>query len=106
MHYVYTLEDATGKVVYCGNTINPKQRLYDHTRRKPTKRHGAFYGQDVTMKIVASKATRKEAWWAQVKWQRMLGLEDDWTKLRAGATFESQSKGGKTTVMRKRLQLR
>ncbi len=94
-YYVYTLTDESGDVVYVGETKNPKQRLYDHTRRKPAPGHGLFYGKHLQLELVGQFLTKKEAWWFQVKLQTLLGLETDYVKLRNGATFESCSKGGK-----------
>ena len=54
--HVYKLLDGT-QVVYIGETSRPEKRLLEHTKR----RDGKFYNQNITMEIVASGLTRKEA---------------------------------------------
>ena len=95
MYYVYKLVDESGHTVHIGETKYPKQRLYDHTRRKPAPGHGKFYGEKLTLEIMSTHQDRKEAWWAQVYLQREEGLQTDYEKLISGVTFESCSKGGK-----------
>ena len=101
MYYVYQLIE-NGKVIYVGETQYPKQRLYDHTKRKPNQSgHGLFYGKDLEIEIIECYATKKEAWHRQVKEQKKFGFATDYDKLRAGVTQESCSKGGKTTARRR-----
>lgn len=103
MYYVYQLIE-NGRVIYVGETQNPKQRLYDHTRRKPNHSgHGLFYGKDLEIEIIECYASKKEAWHRQVKEQKKFGFQTDYDKLRAGVTLESCSKGGKTTARRRML---
>jgi len=53
-YYVYELINLMGSVEYVGRTKNPKNRLYQHTKFKPSKTNkGLFYGrQDIIMNIV------------------------------------------------------
>jgi len=103
MYYVYQLIQD-GKVVYVGETQNPKQRMYDHTKRKPKHSgHGLFYGLNLEIEIIECYATKKEAWHRQVKEQKKFGFATDYDKLRAGVTQESCSKGGKTAARRRKL---
>ena len=53
--HVYKLLDGT-EVVYIGETFYPERRLKEHM--SPS---GKFYGQKVTMEIVAGGLTQKEA---------------------------------------------
>ena len=100
----YQLINKEGQVIYIGETRDPRQRLYDHTRRKPKcKGHGMFYGKDLEIEIIECYATKKEAWHRQVKEQKKFGFQTDYDKLRAGVTKESCSKGGKTTARRRML---
>ena len=102
MHYVYQLTE-NGRVIYVGETKNPKQRLYDHTKRKPAPGQGKFYGRDLEIEIIECYATKKEAWHRQVEEQKKYGFQTDYDKLRAGVTLQSCSKGGHVTAMRRRM---
>lgn len=96
MYYVYKIVDPSNQVLYVGESTNPDNRLYEHTRKKPTvPGRGKFYKQDVKMEIVSVHTSKKAAWWAQVRLQKHYGLETDYNKLRNGVTFESCSKGGR-----------
>ena len=101
MYYVYQLIE-NGKVIYIGETMYPKQRLYDHTKRKPKAGHGKFYGLDLEIEIIAEFDNKKDAWHRQVIEQKKYGFTTDYEKLRAGVTKESCSKGGHITAQRKR----
>ena len=103
MYYVYQLIQE-GKVVYVGETQNPKQRLYDHTKRKPKHSgHGLFYGLDLEIEIIECYVTKKEAWHRQNKEQKKFGFQTDYDKLRAGVTLQSCRKGGQVTATRRRM---
>lgn len=103
MWYVYQLINKEGTVIYIGETRDPRQRLYDHTRRKPKHSgHGKFYGQELEIEVIAEFDNKKEAWYRQVEEQKKFGFQTDYEKLRAGVTTQSCSKGGKTTAMRRK----
>ena len=88
MHYVYLLKDGNGKVVWVGESIRPKGRLWQHRSKK-----GRFTKQDITMTIVTEYVTRKEAWYHQVKLQEEHGLETDLDRTRrAGASMSDARK--------------
>lgn len=98
MYYVYKIMDQSDQVLYVGESTNPNNRLYEHTRKKPTvSGRGKFYKQNVKMQIVSVHYSKKAAWWAQVNLQKHYGLETDYDKLRNGVSFESCSKGGRMT---------
>ena len=64
MFYVYELRNANDEVEYIGCTMNLKNRLYDHTQRKPKKYYGIgkFYGRDdLTLVIQREFENKHEA---------------------------------------------
>lgn len=62
VHYVYELVNQSGEIEYIGKTCNPDYRLKQHTKKKPGKGCGLFYGRtDLTMKLVKGYPTHKEA---------------------------------------------
>jgi hypothetical protein len=78
--YVYELTDQNGKVVYVGESVRPKTRLYEHTRRKPRFRsgYGRFYGRtDLTLEVVAEFNNRKDSFNHQCSLQVQYGLDTD-----------------------------
>jgi predicted GIY-YIG superfamily endonuclease len=80
MYYVYELVNLLGTVEYVGQTKNPKDRFYRHTKRKPGLRTGSgkFYKrQDISMHIVATYATEEEALKAEFDLQVFWGLPID-----------------------------
>ena len=72
MKYVYELRH-NNKVVWVGETKHPDIRLYQHTK----KSNGKFFGQQLTIEVVASFDTKKEAWNYQIELQKKYGLETD-----------------------------
>jgi predicted GIY-YIG superfamily endonuclease len=61
-YYVYELINHYGTIEYVGETTRPKERMNQHTKRKPDGNHGKFYGrQDLVMNIVAVFDNRKGA---------------------------------------------
>jgi len=78
--YVYVLTNQNGEVEYVGESVRPKTRLYEHTRRPPRKTgsYGKFYGRkDLTVEIVSEHSTRKESFNAQCVLQSQYGLPTD-----------------------------
>ena len=65
MYYIYELREKNESrtCVYVGQSMKPKARLYDHTRRNPLKspKAGSFYGQDLELVIYEGYETRAEA---------------------------------------------
>jgi hypothetical protein len=67
-----------GSVEYVGESKNPQQRFNSHTKVKPGKAMGSFYGrQDLLLNIVKSFNTRKEAYAYQCELQSQYGLTTD-----------------------------
>ena len=76
MYYVYELINHYGTVEYVGETKRPKQRLREHTKRKPGKGVGMFYGRtDLVMNIVSLFTNRKEARELEGKLKLEYGME-------------------------------
>lgn len=77
--YVYFMRSLiTDKVEYVGTTQNPTQRLETHTTRKPSPktRLGKFYGRtDISMEIVSTHHTLRDAMVEERKWKELNGLE-------------------------------
>ncbi len=101
MYHVYKLYQ-NGYVVYVGETIDPKDRLYRHTGKKS----GKFYGQSVTMNIISSFDNREDALQLEGELKKQYGFE--WTEktrgqkggrsqVESGHLQSISSKGGKTT---------
>ena len=64
--YIFEILDSSENVLWLGLTKNPNQRLNQLTRLKPHKErpnssYGMFYGQNVTMNVVAGFDQKKEA---------------------------------------------
>jgi len=74
MYYVYQLIE-NGKVIYIGETMYPKQRLYDHTKRKPKAGHGKFYGLDLEIEIIECMQQRKKHGIDKLKNKRNMVLQ-------------------------------
>ena len=91
--YVYELYDTYGNVIYVGESIDPKRRLYQHTQRKPSEEwrsDGKFYKQDVTMHIVSDHPNKKEAHLAERDLKLQYGM--DWTESHAWIKAEQTHK--------------
>ena len=72
--HVYVLVNSNGIVEYVGETINPKQRLRNHTKKKA----GKFYGRtDISMHVVKLCDNKKTAFNAQCLLQNNYGLQSD-----------------------------
>ena len=83
IHYIYEIKEEDGKTIDVGYTTNPKNRMYDHTGRKPSLTndhgHGRHYGRtDISMVIVSEHSTRKEALAQEGKTKQKHGLS--WTE--------------------------
>lgn len=90
--YVYELVNLLGTVEYVGQTIRPKIRFYDHTKReqRPDNWFGKFFGrQDISMHIIGSYATKAEALKAEYDLQIFWGLPLD------GYTRTKKTQGSK-----------
>ena len=73
---VYELQDAIGTVIDVGYTCRPEKRMYQHTKTKPGKGTGKYYGRtDLKMVIVSEHFTRKEAAQAEIALKSQHGLE-------------------------------
>ena len=73
-HFVYELFNSQGEVEYVGETGNPNQRFYSHTKKKA----GKFYGRtDISMRIVKDFDNKKEAFYFQCNLQKEHNLETD-----------------------------
>jgi len=96
--YVYELYNLVGTVEWVGESVNPKSRLYSHTKRKnyPTNGNGKFYGRtDISMNIVAQFDNRIDAWDYQCKLQKEYGLNTDRetnSKAHIGNTHSTETK--------------
>ncbi len=78
--YVYELVNLMGTVEYVGESINPKRRLYQHTKEKPSPvgGKGRFYGRDdIFINIVKEFDNKKDAWNYQCELQNQYGLFSD-----------------------------
>jgi predicted GIY-YIG superfamily endonuclease len=84
MRYVYELINSVGTIEYVGETIDTKRRFAQHT----TWLSGKFKGRtDLTMHVVDSFVTKKEAYEFQNELQKFWGLAPDNTKMsRKGET--------------------
>lgn len=88
--YLYELLNLLGTVEYVGITSNPKIRLYQHIKCKPSKNSskGKFYQrQDILMNIVEVLDNRKDAWKSEGELKQFYNLP--WIE------FEVCSKNGK-----------
>jgi predicted GIY-YIG superfamily endonuclease len=89
-HYVYELINLLGTIEYVGESKNPYQRFNSHTKVKPGKAMGKFYGrQDLTLNIVKEFNNRKDAYQYQCELQSKYGLITD-------RELSSQSMKGKS----------
>ena len=78
---IYELKDATGKVVYVGETKNPKHRLWTHMSKR-----GKFHDTKVTMHIVEVTDTKEKARVLEEQLQIFHGLQTDRDKKRIGGS--------------------
>lgn len=72
-YYVYELYDELGSLWWVGMTLNPKQRLRQHTCI-----NGKFYGWDMEMEIVKEFTDKKEAEAFEGQRKQYWGME--WTE--------------------------
>jgi predicted GIY-YIG superfamily endonuclease len=73
-HYVYELFNLVGTIEYVGETSNPTERLYNHTKKKS----GKFYNRvDIQMNIVKEFDNRKDAYYYQIELQKQYNLVTD-----------------------------
>jgi len=76
--HVYELVNSNGIVEYVGETINPEQRLYQHTKKTPAPGRGKFYKRtDITMKIISKYNSKLEAYREQLQLQKYHNLSTD-----------------------------
>ena len=72
--HVYELYNLVGTIEWVGETINPKYRFIQHTKKKA----GKFYGRtDISMHIVKLFDNGKEAWDYQCELQKEYGFITD-----------------------------
>jgi hypothetical protein len=83
MYYVYEIVNLLGTVEYVGQTKDPSYRLLQH-KSKPNRNqtgHGKFYKRlDISMHVIASYPTRKEARKVEEELQIFWGLPTDRSK--------------------------
>jgi predicted GIY-YIG superfamily endonuclease len=83
--YVYELINTMGSVEYVGETTNPEERFYSHTKRQSVLKkdgkpngHGKFYKRtDIFMNVVEEFNNKTDAWFFQCKLQKEWGLKSD-----------------------------
>lgn len=78
--YVYELVNSLGVVEYVGETTNPKNRFYNHTKRKQYNGNGngKFYGRtDITLSVVNEFDNKKDAFNYQCELQKRYGFQTD-----------------------------
>ena len=75
--YVYEIYDSFGTVLYVGESIRPKKRLYEHKQRPTGRGKGLFYGKEVFMHIVNQFDNRKDAKDLEVALQNEYGFIND-----------------------------
>ena len=92
MIHVYLLKDGNGKVVDVGESKNPPARLYKKTKAiLEIDRKTNFYGRtDITLEVVSSHPTRKEARVEEGRLKLFYGLE--WTENHRLGLPDSQRK--------------
>ena len=98
MVHLYELRNADNTVEYVGVSVNLKQRLYSHTKRKPngTARQGLFYGrEDLTQHVIKTFLNRSEAMRAETVHKIELGFEPTESNngKRSGNIVYANSKG-------------
>lgn len=77
-YYVYELINLLGTIEYVGESKNPHQRFNSHTKVRPGKAMGKFYGrQDLILNIVKEFTNRKDAYAYQCELQSQYGLVTD-----------------------------
>jgi hypothetical protein len=72
MKYVYELINDKGIVEYVGESINPLDRFYQHTKKKfrPKRGMGRFYGrEDISLNILKGFDNHREAYEYQLELQ-------------------------------------
>ena len=76
-YYVYELINLYGTVEDVGETMYPKNRLHQHTKKKPTSGgNGKYYGrQDLVMNIVDTFDNRSDALKLETELKLSYGLE-------------------------------
>ena len=87
---VYLLRNInTGEIEYVGCSQNPKQRMYNHTKVKPTEGItgiGMFYGRDDLEIVVVKEFTdKKEAYDYEGQLKLQYGFE--WTEISNAKEF-------------------
>ena len=92
MHYVYRLINQTGETKYVGYTKYPKKRLYQHTKEMPdgTGFRGRFYGEDLSIEVLATFDTKKEALHFEGEMKRYYNFP--WTEKGEGRILSANAK--------------
>jgi predicted GIY-YIG superfamily endonuclease len=89
MYYVYELVNLLGTVDWVGRTIDPKRRFWQHTKTPS----GRFYQrQDLSMHIIASFESKKEATQLEHELQVYWRLETDLSKKSMSGSKNGHSK--------------
>jgi predicted GIY-YIG superfamily endonuclease len=94
-YHVYELFDQEDTIVYVGMSINPKNRLYDHVKRKPTQSgRGLFYNRlDLCIRTISSHNIKADA--LAIEGARKLELGMEWGEIEVGRKVGKTGKGGK-----------
>ena len=80
--YVYELYNQVGTIEYVGESVNPKNRWYQHICKSKDKKNGKFFGRDdIKMRIVKEFDNKKDAYDYQCKLQKEYGLFTDSEKM-------------------------
>lgn len=99
LYYVYELVNLMGTVEYVGHTENPKRRYVQHTK-KLGNGQGKFFGrQDITMHLVSTHPTKKEAIKEELKLQSFWGFENEGEK--SSRLRKEESRKGEKNPMSK-----
>jgi hypothetical protein len=79
MKYVYELINDKGIVEYVGESINPLNRFKEHTKHKPRRGMGKFYGRnDISLNVVKGFDNHKDAYQYQLELQsKYFGVNDN-----------------------------
>lgn len=105
--HVYELVNLMGTVEYVGETTRPKERFANHTKHKQSKGNsiGLFYGRcDLSMHIVKSFDSKKEAYAYQIELQKQYGLPTDIEKLYRIVSKDSKLKMSQAKIGKSRPQ--
>lgn len=90
-HNVYKLVNNEGKIVYIGETLNPRVRFNLHVSK-----NGKFKREDVSMVIIKSFDNKSDAFNYQCELQLKYGLQTDKEKCKISNSYIKNYFGWKT----------